>query len=55
MTPKFANLHSLRLATPGGCLPLSAKFCQSTLISQTNLKEKKNCSAHVKKKNKTTL
>lgn len=50
MTSKFANLHSLRLVSPGGYLPLSAKFCQSTLIPQSKLKEKKNCSAHVKKK-----
>lgn len=51
MTSKFAHIHSLRLVCPSGCLSLSANFCQSTLISQSKLKDKKKpCSAHVEKK-----
>lgn len=55
MTSKFANLHSLRLVSPGGCLPVSANFCQSTLISHSKLKEKKTCSAILKKTNKISV
>lgn len=52
MTSKFANLHSLRLVSPGGCLPVSANFCQSTLISHSKLKEKKPVLPVLKKPNK---